>query len=112
MGRTIMKDEPIVCTTNSATSGICSFTGVAAATVYVPNGSSITTLTFFPTHTLTAGSATVTRSTVAMKDETNTTISLTVAANQDTEMPKSLFGCDNFVIKADAAGTVYVTAKS
>ena len=112
MSRVIMKDEPIVCTTSASTSGVCSFQGVAAASVYVPNGSSITTLTFYPTHTLTPNSATVTRSTVAMKDETNTTISLTVAANQDTEMPKALFSCANFAIVADAAGTVYVTAKS
>jgi len=107
-----MQDEPIVVTATAATTGRCAFEGVAAASVYVPVGSSITTLTFFPEHKLTAGSATLTRSTVAAADDTNATISLTVAAGRDTIMPTSLFACGNFAIKGDAAGTIYVTAKS
>lgn len=103
-----MKDEPIVCTVTASTTGRCPYSGVAHAAVYVPVGSSITTLTFFPEHTI---AGTVTRSTVAMADSTNTTISLTVAAGRTTQMPLELSALENFAIKADAAGTVYVTGK-
>lgn len=112
MSRLLMQDEPIVVTATASTTGRCPFEGVASAVVYVPAGSSITELTFFHDHKLTPGSAALTRSTVATADDANATITLTVAAGRDTIMPTSLFPCANLAIKGNAAGTIYVTAKS
>lgn len=72
--------------------------------IAIPNGSSITTLTYYiasPSGTL-----------FAAYDSTGTAITQTVAADRAYPMPAALFGASRIQIRANAAGSVRVNLKS
>lgn len=107
--REVSDDTALAITTSRTTTGVLPYQGVCHAMVYVPNGSTITTLTFYPIFVV-SGSDVI--PSTAAKDSSNATISLTVAANTATQMPLSLSAAKRIAIVGDAAGTIYVQAKS
>jgi hypothetical protein len=107
--RVTSDDTSLAITTSRTTTGVLNYGGVCHAMVYVPNESSITTLTFYPIFVI-SGSDVIPSN--AAKDSTDTAISLTVAANTATQMPLSLSAAKRIAIVGNAAGTIYVQAKS
>lgn len=107
--RVTSDDTALAITTDRTTTAVLPYSGVCHAMVYVPNGSSITTLTFYPIFVV-SGSDVIPSN--AAKDETNTAISLTVSANTATQMPLSLSAAKRLAIVGNASGTIYVQAKS
>tara|TARA_B100000809_G_scaffold100422_1_gene98940 strand:+ start:1322 stop:1642 length:321 start_codon:yes stop_codon:yes gene_type:complete len=92
-------------TASASTSATIAFRSFAGGTVYVPNGSSLTTLTphvapnpdatFEPAH-----------------DESGSAISITVSADQAHPLPTALFACGALKLVGNTTGTVVVGLKS
>lgn len=77
----------------------------AGGTIFVPTGSSITTLTF---HVADSASGTM----VALYDTDNAAVTLTVAADRAYPVPDQCFGAPYWTVTGNAAGTVTVVTKS
>ena len=76
----------------------------AGGSVHVPNGSTITTLTFYALHA--AGGTCV-----ALYDADHVAVTLTVAANQVVELPASVFAIPFMKLVGNAAGNVSLFLK-
>lgn len=109
-------DTAVVLTTNSATTPTISFQKAVAATIHIPAGSSITTLTWYSGYTApaTAGSAESTTVFVAAYDSAATpaAVTQTVAADRSYPVPVALAGSKYLRVTGNAAGTVYITWKT
>lgn len=99
------RSEPLTITAGTTASGSTAipFGDFAGGHVYIPNGSSITTLTMHASadgvtyyEVYSAGAA----------------LSVTVAADKSADFPDGVFGARFLKLVANAAGTVYVTLKS
>jgi hypothetical protein len=108
MSRASTPWEAITITASAATTGQLAYQGLAHAVIYVPTGSSLTSLAFH--NVAIVGGAEVV-STNAHKDESGTAISLTVAAATSYPMPTALSGGDKWAIVGNTTGTVYVHGK-
>lgn len=72
--------------------------------IYIPNGSAITTLTYYtayPNGTY-----------FAAYDSAGAAVTQTVAADRSYPIPAAMFGASLIQIRANAAGTVHITLKS
>lgn len=80
------------------------FSDQAGGRVYIPSGSSITSLTWYdapePGGTF-----------LASYDEYGTALAQTVAAEKSYEIPVSLAGAGALKVVGDAAGTIYLAIK-
>lgn len=92
-------------TTDLTTTPEISISRFAAGTVYIPVGSTITTLTFYAAYS-TGGVY------FAAYGSTGTALTLAVAANGAYQLPAALFGAGQIKIVADAAGDVELSLKS
>lgn len=92
----------VALTTAENTSPIICYGGVRAGAVYVPNGSSVTTLTFWGSHDGVTFEAAYTNA------GTPAAITLTVAADRATRLPE-LQGFKYIKAVSNAAGTVNFT---
>lgn len=88
-------------TTSLGTTEACPMTSLASGMVFIPTGSSITSLTFHAAHT--AGGTYH-----AVYDSAGTAVTKTVAATRCYPLPVSIYGCHSFKIVSDAAGDVTV----
>lgn len=93
------------------------FAWFAGGDVFVPTGSSITTLTFYKSD-LPAANGKANWGPAYQPDPSNITnpptmvaVTLTVTAGNWYPLPACLFGCGNFAMTGNAAGTVYVSLK-
>lgn len=94
-------DIDAVCTTDETTTAAILKAGYSHGTVRVPNGSSITSITWYAKR---SSSDTA----VALYDQDGVAVSQTVAADRVVELNTALAGCKYAVPKTDAAGTLYV----
>lgn len=98
----------VAVTASTGNTGQLPYGGVAHATIYVPTGSSLTSLAF---HNVAIVSGSPVVSTNAHKDENGNTISLTVAAATSYPMPTACSGGDKWAIVGNTTGTIYVHGK-
>lgn len=94
--------------TVSASIGSCtpiSFGDFASASIIVPSGSSLGTLTFY-------GCETLTGTYVQIYDSSNAAVSRTVGASRAYALPDECFGFRFLKIVGDTSGTVLVNCKS
>lgn len=108
MSRASTDWEAITITASAGTTGQLPYGGVAHATIYVPTGSSLTSLAF---HNVAIVSGSPVVSTNAHVDEDGSAISLTVAAATSYPMPTACSGGDKWAIKGNTTGTIYVHCK-
>lgn len=95
-------------TTSATTTPAISFSEFAGGTLYIPTGSSITSLTF---HASPHVGGTFYPAYDDSSMSSPAAIVLTVAANRCYPIPSSLFGSGAFKMVSDAAGTVYLSMK-
>ena len=108
MSRASSEWDAVTITASAGTTGQLAYRGLAHGVIYVPAGSSLTSLAF---HTVAIVSGSPVVSTNAHRDESGNAISLTVAAATSYPMPTALSGGDNWAIVGNTTGTVYVHAK-
>lgn len=98
----------VAVTASSTTTGEVDFSEFAGGTVYVPSGSSITTLTFYVAPKI-GGTY------LAAYDDSSMSspaaVSLTVSAGNAYPIPSSIFGCGAMRMVGNTTGTVYLTFK-
>jgi hypothetical protein len=92
-------------TTSLATTPVIGYENWAGGSIVIPNGSSITTLTWY-------GAPTADGTFVAAQDSTGAAVTQTVAAAKAYPIPDALFGYAALKVVADAAGTVIACLKS
>lgn len=93
-------DCEAACTNDATTTAWMDKRGFSHGSVYVPTGSSITTITWYGAHT---GAATPRTA----KDSDNVEITQTVAADQMNELHPSLAGYPHVIPVTNASGTLY-----
>jgi len=110
-GRADSGGRGIAVTTDISTTNPVGFESCAGGMVYIPSGSSITSLTFYisPSDESTAANRLPAYDDSSMS--TPAAVVLTVAAGRAYPIPSCLFGCGAFWMVGNAAGTVYVTLK-
>ena len=91
-------------TTSEATTPEIVFANAAGAAVFIPTGSSITTLTYYAAP---AYGGTY----LPLHDSTGAAVTQTVAAAKAYDVPAACFGCGALRIKANAAGSVELSLK-
>lgn len=97
--------QDVALTTSAGTTPAISIDGYASGEVYIPTGSSITTLTY---HVAPSSAGTF----IAAYDATPAAVTQTVAAARAYPIPSALFGAAMMKIVVNAAGTVSITTKS
>jgi hypothetical protein len=108
--RSMSNRKVLSLTTAQGTTGRLNYEDASGARIYIPAGSSITTLTYYDAPVDEADDTTVWYE--AMDDaDTPAAIVRTVEAGKSYPIPEALFGARFIAIKADAAGDVYVTKK-
>lgn len=95
-------------TTSATTTGEVNFSEFAGGTLYVPTGSSITSLTFYVAPGI-GGTYLAAYDDSSMS--TPAAIVLTVSAAKAYPLPSSLFAAGSLRMVGNAAGTVYLTLK-
>lgn len=109
-------DTAVVLTTSSTTTPTISFQKQIAGTIHIPDGSSITLLTWYSGYTApaTASAAEAATVFVAAYDSAATpaAVTQTVAAGRSYPIPVALAGSKYLRVTGDAAGTVYITWKT
>lgn len=108
MSRASTPWEAVTITASAATTGQLAYKGIAHGVIYVPTGSSLTSLAF---HNVAIVSGSPVVATNAHKDEDGNAISLTVAAATSYPMPTALSGGDEWAIVGNTTGTIYVHCK-
>jgi hypothetical protein len=98
------RHEEKALTTSAATTPETDFLGVAGGTVYIPTGSTITTLTY---HAAPQPGGTF----LALQDSSGAAVTQTVAAEKAYDMPAAVFGVGALKIVANAAGSVFLSLK-
>lgn len=92
------------------------FADYAGGKVYIPAGSSITTLTFYSARGVAGqdepGQTPYALTFTQCRDASNANLSLTVAAGFNYPLPTELFGDGTIEIVADAAGNVDISLKA
>ena len=92
-------DVSASCNTAATTTARMDITGYAIGGVRVPNGSSITSITWY-------AAANTSDTAVALKDEDGVAVTQTVAADEYHALPSALAGCKLVLPVTDAAGTL------
>lgn len=109
-------DTAVALTTSSATTPTISFQKAIAATIHIPSGSTIVTLTWYSGYTAPATSSAAEAATVftAAYDSAAIPVAVTqtVAAGRSYPIPVALAGCRYLRCTGDAAGTVFITWKT
>lgn len=85
--------------TAAGTTDVIVSEGFALGSVSVPNGSSVTTLTWYAAPDLDT-------TPVALKDQDGVAVTQTVAADETHELPSALAGCRVIAAVTNAAGTL------
>lgn len=93
-------DVEIAANTAAGTTDTILIEGMAMGSFHVPNGSSITSVTWYATRAIGT-------TPVAAKDEDGVAITQTVAADEVHVVPSSLAGCKIVAPVVDTAGTLY-----
>jgi hypothetical protein len=88
-----------------STSPAIEYANVAGGEIYIPSGSSITSLTWY---------ASPDRGTTwyAAEDSSSAAVTQTVAAGQCHPIPDALYGCELIQARVNAAGAVSITRKT
>lgn len=89
----------------ASSSTVVPYGGAAGGTIFVPTGSSITTLTFH----VAPGKAS---DMVALYNTSNTAVTLTVASDRAYPIPDECYGSHSFTVTGNASGTVTVVTKT
>lgn len=76
----------------------------AGGMLFIPSGSSITTITWYAAETDTG-------TWLAVKDEDGTAVTQTVAASEAHQLPTALYGARYLMPVVNAAGTILFTLK-
>lgn len=97
--------ESVILTTSSATTPEIDIGRFASGTVFIPNGSSITTLTYYSSYI--AGGAVA-----AAYDSAGTAITQTVQADRCYPIPAGVFGSGIIRITGNAVGVIKLSLKS
>ena len=93
-------DVAVACTSDSTTTARILREGYPLASVHVPNGSSITTITWYGTNNVTLAG-------VAGYDQDHVAVTQTVAADQICEVPSAIGAYKYILPVTNAAGTLY-----
>ena len=88
------------CNTAATTTARMDITGLTIGSFRVPNGSSITSVTWY-------AAASSTDTAVALKDEDGVAVTQTVAADEAHAVPSAVAGCKYVLPVTDAAGTLH-----
>lgn len=98
-------NQTALLTTSLTTTPAVSISAYAAGVVYIPTGSTITSLTYYAAYG-TDGTY------VPIYDQTGSAITQTVVADRCYAMPSDLFGAGQIKIVANAAGDVQLSLKT
>jgi len=111
MSRDHVTTPSISITTSVATTPIIDKSGFPWGRIYIPAGSSITTLTFYDQPHSTATDGKTAKSTDAYftaKDSAGAAVTLTVAAGESYPMPEAVATSPNLRITGNAAGSIII----
>lgn len=114
MGQAISRDfawEKLTLTNSETTTPDLNKTGYAFGEIYIPSGSSITTLTYYstPRPETEPGPPAYSDEWMPCQDSSGVAVTQTVAASKCYPLPVAIAGAGMIRIKANAAGVVYVT---
>lgn len=101
-------ENSVAVTTSLATTGEINYQTVAGGQIYIPAGSSITSLTFYVSN---KPGGTYYNAYDSSSMSSPVAIVLTVAAGYAYPLPSDLFGAGSIKMVGDAAGTVYFSRK-
>ena len=99
---TPMSGAVIALTAVIGTTGTIPYATQSGGTIHIPNGSTITSLTFY---------SQIDGADYALYDSTGTPVTLTVAGNNAYPIPAACFGCEKIKVLANASGNIICSLK-
>ncbi len=100
--------QTVALTTSATGTPLKNFGNKICGEIYIPSGSSITTLTYYAVRPNSDGTNTC----IPAYDALGLPVTQTVVANGAYPLPDAVAGCNAIYIQANAAGSVYIDFKA